>query len=416
MRMQRTTKRIWLLILAVVNLLLIFPTATVSPVAAQASLPAMNLVENAVQLEDRLRLTGNEQLQTGAAWLIEKQQVTDGFEAMFAWQITRINPRRGADGFAFVIHNDDDHPFPHIRLGEGRNGLGYAGIPNSLAIEFDTGQNPPIDFAQGTQGDPNGNHISVQTRGIEPNSANTDFSLAYTTQGPPAIPSFADGSVHTTKVAYQPGTLTIFLDDMTNPVLTIPVDLRTTLRLDNGTAWVGLTAATGRRFQAHDILSFSFGGTGDAPPQQAATNFRAQLDGSQEVPQRETQASGEAAFQIRDETQIDFALTVVNIENIVAAHIHCAPAGEIGSVGVTLFGPVAPGGGAVDAFSTAGTITEPDANNGCDWADMATISEALRSGNAYVNVHTDDGEDPPDTGAGDFSDGEIRGQIRETGS
>jgi hypothetical protein len=28
-----------------------------------------------------------------------------------------------------------------------------------------------------------------------------------------------------------------------------------------------------------------------------------------------------------------------------------------------------------------------------------------------VNVHTDDGVDPPNTGAGDMAGGEIRGQI-----
>jgi Bacterial lectin len=223
-------------------------------------------------------LTGNEGLQTGAAWLPDKQQVQDGFEVAFGWQINRANPRQGADGFAFVIHNADGQPFPHILIGEGRHGLGYQGIPNSVAVEFDTLQNPSADFGLGTLGDPNGNHISVQTRGTEPNNANTDFSLGYTTQGTPAIPLFADGRVHTTKVAYKPGTLTIFLDDLTKPVLTVPVDLGTKLRLDEGKAWVGFTGATGRRFQAHDILSFSLVGTEEAPPSEEANNFTAQLD------------------------------------------------------------------------------------------------------------------------------------------
>jgi hypothetical protein len=298
-----------------------------------------------------------------------------------------------------------------LALGGGRNGLGYSGIPNSLAVEFDTVQNPPADFALGTKGDPNENHVSVHTRGTEPNSANTDFSLGFTSQTTPAIPLFADGRVHTTKVAYMPGTLRVFLDDMTKPVLTVPVDLGTKLSLDNGQAWVGLTAATGRRFQAHDILSFSFVPAGEAPPQEGATTFTAQLDGSQEVPQRETQATGAATFQLRDETQLDFALTLSNIQNITAAHIHCAPAGENGAVGITLYGPADPGGGAVDSFSTAGTIPAPDPGNGCGWADMAAVGEAMRSGTAYVNVHTDDGKDPADTGAGDFPAGEVRGQI-----
>jgi hypothetical protein len=184
----------------------------------------------------------------------------DGFTAEFQWQINRVNPRRGAEGFAFGIHNADNQPFPDILLGEGRHGLGYQGIPNSLAVECDTVQTPIEDFGSG-KGDPNDNHISVQTRGTEPNNANTDYSLGFTAQEEPVIPFFGDGSRHTTKIEYAPGNLSVFLDDLTRPVLTVPVDLGTTLRLDQGKAWVGLTAATGRRFQAHDIYTFSFVGT-----------------------------------------------------------------------------------------------------------------------------------------------------------
>jgi hypothetical protein len=37
---------------------------------------------------------------------------------------------------------------------------------------------------------------------------------------------------------------------------------------------------------------------------------------------------------------------------------------------------------------------------------------AMESGNAYANVHTNDGVAPPNTGPGDSPGGEIRGQIR----
>src|SRR5207249_402096 len=37
------------------------------------------------------------------------------------------------------------------------------------------------------------------------------------------------------------------------------------------------------------------------------------------------------------------------------------------------------------------------------------------SGNAYVNVHTNDGMAPPNSGPGDFPGGEIRGQLRVVG-
>jgi hypothetical protein len=35
----------------------------------------------------------------------------------------------------------------------------------------------------------------------------------------------------------------------------------------------------------------------------------------------------------------------------------------------------------------------------------------MQSGNTYVNVHTNDGVAPTNTGPGDFPGGEIRGQI-----
>ena len=40
-----------------------------------------------------------------------------------------------------------------------------------------------------------------------------------------------------------------------------------------------------------------------------------------------------------------------------------------------------------------------------------TDAPGATSGNAYVNVHTNDGVDPPNTGPGDFPGGEIRGQV-----
>ena len=46
------------------------------------------------------------------------------------------------------------------------------------------------------------------------------------------------------------------------------------------------------------------------------------------------------------------------------------------------------------------------------WIDLASVLAAIESGNTYVNVHTNDGVAPPNTGPGDFPGGEIRGQIR----
>jgi peptide-N4-(N-acetyl-beta-glucosaminyl)asparagine amidase len=249
--------RLFFLVALIGSLLLLSGNAP-QPVQAQTALPNFTLVGNAVRHDDRLGLTINERLHTGGAWLPEKQAVANGFEVIFDWQITRANPQRGADGFALVIHNADTLPDPDIALGMGRHGMGYQGIPNSLAVEFDTTQTPASDFGHETHGDHNDNHISVQTRGQEPNSAHPDFSKGRTTQTEPGVPFFANGAKHTTKVVYTPGNIAVFVDDMTAPLLNVAVDLGTILRLDEGNAWVGLTGATGRRFQAHDIYTFSF--------------------------------------------------------------------------------------------------------------------------------------------------------------
>ena len=149
-----------------------------------------------------------------------------------------------------------------------------------------------------------------------------------------------------------------------------------------------------------------------APSAMAGDNFVATLSGDQEVPPRDTQARGVATFKLREDgTALAFKVNVANIDNVFAAHIHCGAVGVNGPVGVTLFMGT-PAGGAVNGTLAQGTITAPDPGNGCGWADLAAVLAAIGSGNTYVNVHTNDGVAPPDTGPGDFPGGAIRGQIR----
>jgi hypothetical protein len=149
-----------------------------------------------------------------------------------------------------------------------------------------------------------------------------------------------------------------------------------------------------------------------ASPALGGDNFVATLSGGQEVPARDTQAVGVATFKLREDgAALEFKLNVANIDNPVAAHIHCGAVGVNGPVGVTLFGGPA-GGGTVNGTLAEGTITAPDPGNACGWTDLAAVLAAIATGDTYVNVHTDDGVAPPNTGPGDFPGGEIRGQIR----
>ena len=142
-------------------------------------------------------------------------------------------------------------------------------------------------------------------------------------------------------------------------------------------------------------------------------NFVAPLSGGQEVPTRDTNARGLANFQVTEDGMgLDYKLIVANINNVVASHIHCGAPGVSGPVGATLFSGGVPGSGRFDGVLAEGVITAPDPGNACGWTNLDDILTAMRSGNTYVNVHTNDGVAPPNTGPGDFPGGEIRGQIQ----
>ncbi len=150
-----------------------------------------------------------------------------------------------------------------------------------------------------------------------------------------------------------------------------------------------------------------------SPPD--SKNFVAHLNGAGEVPSRDTLAQGNAIFNLNDDgTVLSYRLIAANIDNVVASHIHCAATGVNGPVGVTLFTGTA-GSGRFDGVLASGAIVAPDAGNACGWVTLDDVVAAMLSGDTYVNVHTNDGVAPTNTGPGDFPGGEIRGQVSESG-
>lgn len=134
------------------------------------------------------------------------------------------------------------------------------------------------------------------------------------------------------------------------------------------------------------------------------------LSGANEVPARDTSARGVALFFMNDDGNLDYKLIVANINNVFASHIHCGAPDVAGPVGANLFIGT-PGGGRFSGVLATGTITAPNPGNACGWTTLEEVVDAMNEGNTYVNVHTNDGVDPPNTGPGDFPGGEIRGQI-----
>lgn len=143
-----------------------------------------------------------------------------------------------------------------------------------------------------------------------------------------------------------------------------------------------------------------------------ALNFVAHTVGDEEVPPRDTKAQGQAVFHLSaDGNTMYYRLTVANISNVVQAHIHLAPAGSNGNIVVFLYGLVPAGGGRVNGVLAEGSFTAADFINDLLGDPMGDLLAAIQSGGAYVNVHTNDGVAPTNTGPGDFPGGEIRGQV-----
>lgn len=133
-------------------------------------------------------------------------------------------------------------------------------------------------------------------------------------------------------------------------------------------------------------------------------NLRAHLQGQNEVPAVQTLAQGQAILKISgDESAIEYKLIVANIENVTQAHIHCGAAGVNGPVVAFLygFGPIVSPDGVLAEGTITSVIPRPD-SAACPGgvANLEDLLNKLRSGNAYVNVHTTA-----------YPGGEIRGQV-----
>ncbi len=149
-------------------------------------------------------------------------------------------------------------------------------------------------------------------------------------------------------------------------------------------------------------LSISLSAFSDASA--GARNFTATLNGWGEVPSLVSKGFGFARVQIsEDEKTIYFELVYYGLVNVTAAHIHIGKEGHVGGVAVWLCGgprpPCPPSGTKVTGTITSGDVLSIPAQ-GLTAGDLKSLIAAIRSGSAYVNVHTTR-----------FPAGEIRGQL-----
>ena len=225
-----------------------------------------------------LRLTPNQTDWAGSGWFNTAQPVSGGFVTTFQFQLsggnTDLSP---ADGFAFLIQNSaatTNLPSTSA-LGPEACGIGFGwsnwclptsgpqtGIPNSLAIEFNTFLNTNVDQSS--------NDVTIQNcLGTGANSVDPTCTVAVNNNLPITL---ADGNVHSVTITYS-GTGTTLLDVIVDGYDLFPATANkqydgvlfdlTTIGLTNGNAWVGFTAGTGGGDDNQDILSWTF-----APSQQ----------------------------------------------------------------------------------------------------------------------------------------------------
>lgn len=197
-----------------------------------------------------LRLTPAVEFERGAAWRTERIRVREGFETAFRFRITKgggMGP--GADGFAFVIQNNGPDAIAGrgaaggFGFGDGRGDKTKLAIANSLAVFFDTFQNPE---------DRSDNSISICTNGDKSEMKWPPPTLAVNWN--PKV-KLKDGKEHEARIEFRPPLLTVYVDEKL--IVRAAVDLGRMVAAD-GTAYAGFTASTGAGYENHDILDWRF--------------------------------------------------------------------------------------------------------------------------------------------------------------
>lgn len=110
--------------------------------------PSLNIAGDAAVAVDELWLTPSAAQSAGAAYFARAQDISIGFVTEFEFDMSVHEGERG-EGFAFVAQQDD--PF---QLGSPGPSLGYGGITNGFAVEFDAHKDEDM-------GDPDAGHVSI---------------------------------------------------------------------------------------------------------------------------------------------------------------------------------------------------------------------------------------------------------------
>jgi hypothetical protein len=230
-----------------------------------ASTAGLTLVGNAATTTTGdgtvLRLTPATFSQSGAGYSTSAFTLgaSDTFSSQFQFRFTNPGGIDPADGITLVLAANP------TGLGTAGGGMGYQGVPNSVAIEFNTynnGLSLPTDASS--------NHVSIDTNGVLTDldltnvygNGSCGFLGGFPSQNPNTVAGcMSNGDLWTANVSYDGTNLNVSLLDPAegftfNAITNYPINISSFLGTNN--AFVGFTAGTGSGFENHDIVNWEF--------------------------------------------------------------------------------------------------------------------------------------------------------------
>jgi legume-like lectin family protein/PEP-CTERM motif-containing protein len=210
-----------------------------------SSVAGLTLNGNAAQVGNVLRLTPADYGQSGSAFSTSTVSLASNASFSTFFQFRFTNPGGacdgqgcGADGLVFVVQTVGNN------VGGAGGGIGYAGINNSVGIEFDTWNN-------GAGDNNSSNHI-----GVDVNGSVDSIVLAEVTEA-----DMNDGDIWNAWIDYDGSTnlLEARLGRSAVRPASAILSLTRNLASDLGTtnAFVGFTSGTGAAYANHDVLSWT---------------------------------------------------------------------------------------------------------------------------------------------------------------
>jgi hypothetical protein len=229
-------------------------TVTYSNFSSTAGLTLVGNAATAVTGDGTvLRVTPADYWQSGAAYSTTPVTLgsSDIFSTQFQFRFTGAGGIDPADGITFVLAANP------TGLGASGFGIGYYGVPNSVAIEFDTYDNGEAGHSNHVALDTDGNFDGVGVSPYSTSYCNFDSSTSHLNDG-----CMSNGDLWTANIGYDGTNLTVRLkQDGFSQQLLIDAPIDVSAFLGTNQAYVGFTSGTGAGYENHDILNWSFADT-----------------------------------------------------------------------------------------------------------------------------------------------------------